>query len=80
MRPILPAALALTLLACPSAAEACPMCKAAAEADDRLPRAFFASILFMMAMPAALFTGFGIAFWRLSRQPRDWRAEEYAAE
>ena len=43
------------------------MCRAGAEADDRLPRAFFASIVFMMSMPALLATGFGVAFWRLSR-------------
>lgn len=49
-------------------ADACPMCKAAAESDDHLPRALQASILFMLAMPALVFTGFGVAFWRLSRQ------------
>ena len=63
------AALAVILVACPAAAEACPMCKAAAESDDRLPRAFFASILFMMGVPPALFCGFGLAFWRLSKRP-----------
>ena len=52
----------------PAVADACPMCKAAAEADDRLPRAFFASILFMLAMPALLSTGFAVAFWRLSKR------------
>ncbi|MFH5804147.1 hypothetical protein [Alienimonas sp. DA493] len=66
--PVVAAVLVALLLACPAAAEACPMCKAAAESDDRLPRAFFASILFMMGMPVALATGFGVAFWRLSRQ------------
>ncbi|MEX0716460.1 MAG: hypothetical protein WD066_07735 [Planctomycetaceae bacterium] len=49
-------------------AEACPMCKAANETDDRLPRAYMASILFMLAMPATLVTGFGFAFWRLSKK------------
>ncbi|NNJ26182.1 hypothetical protein [Alienimonas chondri] len=74
------AALFTALLICPEAAEACPMCKSAAEADDRLPRAFFASIMFMMGMPVALATGFGIAFWRLSKRPQDWRPEDYSAE
>ena len=67
------------LLACPAAAEACPMCKAAAEADDRLPRAFFASILFMMGVPAVLFCGFGLAFWRLSKVADGWEPEDLAA-
>jgi hypothetical protein len=49
------------------AAWACPMCKAAAEADPKLPTAFMASILFMMAMPFTLLTCFGVAFYRLSR-------------
>ena len=51
-----------------NAALACPMCKAAAEADDKLPRAFMASILFMLAVPFTLATGFGVAFYRLSQQ------------
>ena len=47
---------------------ACPMCKAAAESDPRLPNAFMASILFMLAMPFAIATSFGIAFYRLSKK------------
>lgn len=70
----------VALLALPTAAEACPMCKSAAEADDRLPQAFFASILFMLSMPVALATGFGVAFWRLSKRPQDWQPEDYSAE
>ena len=50
------------------AAWACPMCKAAAEADPRLPTAFMASILFMMAMPFTLLTCFGVGFYRLSKK------------
>ena len=70
MRTLLTAAAALAVLtALPAAAEACPMCKTAAEADDRLPRAFFASILFMMGVPFTLAAGFGVAFWRLSKRP-----------
>ncbi|MDQ3329854.1 MAG: hypothetical protein M3552_04265, partial [Planctomycetota bacterium] len=46
---------------------ACPMCKAAAEADPKLPTAFMASILFMMAMPFTLMICFGVAFYRLSK-------------
>ncbi|HEX6987787.1 MAG TPA: hypothetical protein VF170_20570 [Planctomycetaceae bacterium] len=47
---------------------ACPMCKAAAESDPRLPNAFLASILFMLGMPFALATCFGVAFYRLSKR------------
>ena len=78
MRTLSAAAVVLIALAlCPAAAEACPMCKSAAEADDRLPRAFFASIVFMLSVPLALATGFGVAFWRLSKrtdEPPNWDA------
>ncbi len=49
-------------------AQACPSCKAANETDARRPRAYMYSILFMLAMPATVFTGFGVSFYRLSRQ------------
>ena len=51
-----------------SSVSACPSCKAANELDDRKPRAYMYSILFMLAMPATVFTGFGISFYRLSRR------------
>ena len=52
-----------------SVASACPMCKSANESDDTnaLPRAYMYSILFMLSVPATLFTGFGIGFYRLSK-------------
>lgn len=53
----------------------CPMCKQAAENDPRLPQAFMLSILFMMSVPVALVTGFGVAFWRLSKQAEQLNAE-----
>jgi hypothetical protein len=59
------------LLICALAATpalACPMCKLANDSDSRLPMAYMYSIIFMMAMPATLLTGFSISFWRLSRQ------------
>lgn len=52
-------------------AEACPMCKAANESNDALPRAYMYSILFMLAVPATVLTGFGIGFYRLSKQQPD---------
>lgn len=49
-------------------ADACPMCRTANETDDNLPRAYMYSILFMLFMPAMIFTGFGVMFYRLSKQ------------
>jgi hypothetical protein len=73
----------------PSSVEACPMCKVANEdapatdADgftidpNARPRAYMISILFMLAMPASLLTGFGIAFYRMThRQPEPAPANE----
>jgi hypothetical protein len=51
-----------------SAASACPMCKEANDVDDRRPQAYMYSILFMLAMPATIFTGFGVSFYRLSKK------------
>jgi hypothetical protein len=54
--------------------QACPMCKAANEADqgdgeaNLKPRAYMYSILFMISMPATLLGAFGFTFWRLSRR------------
>ena len=60
-----------------SSVSACPMCKAANEnADDPRPRAYMYSILFMLAMPATIFTGFGIGFYRLSKQAEAAAAAE----
>ncbi len=53
-----------------SSVQACPNCKAANETDPLRPKAYMYSILFMIAMPATIFTGFSLTFWRLSRQAR----------
>lgn len=47
---------------------ACPSCKAANETDSRRPKAYMYSILFMLGMPATVFAGFGISFYRMSRR------------
>ena len=60
------------------AAWACPMCKEATETDSRLPQAYMFSILFMLAVPASIFTGFGIGFYRLSKQPPREEIDETA--
>jgi hypothetical protein len=64
---------------------ACPMCKVANEsqseketAENLKPKAYMYSILFMLAMPATLLTGFGIGFYRLSK--KNAAAEETPAE
>ena len=53
-----------------SAAVACPNCKAANETDSLKPKAYMYSILFMIGMPATIFTGFSLSFWRLARKAR----------
>ncbi len=50
-----------------ASADACPNCKAANETDSRRPRAYMYSILFMIGMPATIFTGFGLSFYRMTR-------------
>jgi hypothetical protein len=73
--------IAAGLLLCLTAAtpaSACPMCKLANESDARLPRAYMYSILFMLGMPATVFSGFSIGFWRLSRKAA--RLQREAAE
>ncbi|MGH7128024.1 MAG: hypothetical protein ACREIV_05615, partial [Planctomycetaceae bacterium] len=51
-----------------STAAACPMCKQANETDDRRPKAYMYSILFMISMPAMMVGGFGFTFYRLSKK------------
>ena len=51
-----------------TAVQACPGCKTANETESRRPRAYMMSILFMLGMPATIVTGFGFAFYRMSRQ------------
>lgn len=43
-----------------AAVQACPMCNQSIANEDSLPRAYMYSILFMLGMPATLFSGFGI--------------------
>ena len=65
--------ISMVLLACGlgpfcTTVQACPGCKAANETESRRPRAYMMSILFMLGMPATIVTGFGVAFYRMSRQ------------
>lgn len=43
-----------------ASAEACPMCNQSIANENALPRAYMYSILFMLGMPATVFTGFGV--------------------
>jgi LytS/YehU family sensor histidine kinase len=59
------------------------MCKLATESASRQPRAYMYSILFMMSMPMMLTSGFGIAFYRLSRKAarmQQEQAEDFTAD
>ena len=51
-----------------STASACPNCKMANETNDRRPKAYMYSILFMIGMPATIFTGFSLSFYRMTRR------------
>lgn len=62
-----------------SQATACPNCKAANETDDLKPKAYMYSILFMIGMPATIFTGFSVSFWRMSRKAQQQALAEAAA-
>ncbi|MEZ6129712.1 MAG: hypothetical protein R3C59_13600 [Planctomycetaceae bacterium] len=74
------AACVLTLVLSASPAQACPNCKLANETSKDLPRAYMYSILFMIGMPATIFTGFGISFYRLTRTAQRAAADSSAAE
>ncbi len=51
-----------------STASACPLCAQANETEENRPKAYMYSILFMMSMPAVIFTGFGIGLYRLHKK------------
>ena len=49
-------------------ASACPMCKAAVEEDDRQPRAYMYSILFMLGVPGTMGVGMTVGLVVLGRR------------
>ena len=59
---------------------ACPGCRTANETDSRRPTAYMYSILFMLGMPATVFSCFGIAFYRMSRREMLAQQEMLASE
>lgn len=50
-----------------SQALGCPMCKAAVEEKDRRPQAYMYSILFMLAVPATIFSGLGFGLYKINQ-------------
>lgn len=48
----------------PGAAQACPMCSETIAGETHLPRAYMYSILFMMSMPAIVFSGICVCIYR----------------
>jgi len=66
-------------------AEACPMCKLANEEGtdtqanataNARPKAYMYSILFMLSMPATLFSAFGLSFYRMHKRQEAMLAVE----
>jgi hypothetical protein len=51
-----------------AAAQACPLCSQSIAEEDALPHAYMYSILFMLAMPAVVFTGIGSAIYMQCRK------------
>ncbi len=63
--------LAMSLLILHGAAQACPTCKDGLAHDgSNMAQGYAMSILFMMTMPFAIFTGLGIYFYLLVRRAR----------
>lgn len=62
------ATLAIALFLVSGSAVACPNCKLGNETESGRPRAYMYSILFMIGMPATIFTGFGISFYRMVKK------------
>jgi hypothetical protein len=55
------------LIAGSGVAQACPSCKDGNATDKHLPRAYQASILFMLTVPAMMVTGLGVGLHRLNK-------------
>lgn len=58
----------LAIVVLPSLAWACPMCSQNLNEEQHLPRAFLASILFMLAVPPTVLGGITFAIWRAQRK------------
>jgi hypothetical protein len=52
-----------------AAAQACPLCSQSIAEEDSLPHAYMYSILFMLAMPAVVFTGIGSVIYMQCHKP-----------
>ena len=63
-----------------SEAMACPNCKFANESESNRPKAYMYSILFMIGMPATIFTGFGVSFYRMTKKAELEALEQMKAD
>lgn len=63
-----------------SEAMACPNCKFANESESNRPKAYMYSILFMIGMPATIFTGFGVSLYRMTKKAELEALEQMKAE
>ena len=59
---------AFAIVMLPSLAWACPMCSQTLNEEQHLPKAFLASILFMLAVPPTVLGGIAFAIWRAKRK------------
>lgn len=64
-----------TALSIPQAASACPMCKTANEQDEKRPKAYMYSILFMLAMPAIIFGSFGYGLYVMNKKETEYEQQ-----
>jgi hypothetical protein len=69
----------ILLLGFSAVAQACPMCSETIAGQDALPRAYMFSILFMLAMPATVFSGFGLTIYLKIRNHAAQQQAELAA-
>jgi hypothetical protein len=68
MNRFLTAAILVLVLVLTASASACPMCSAVLDSEKVLPKAFFVSIMFMLAMPPTVLAVIGFAIWRAHRR------------
>ena len=73
-------AVALLVLLPSGSASACPMCAETAASDPLLPQAYMTSILFMLAVPFAMFGLFGLWIGRSIRRQDAARWASYVAQ
>ena len=69
-----------TTLGVTQPASACPMCKTANEQDEKRPKAYMYSILFMLAMPAIIFGSFGYGLYVMNQREEEYEQQFLAGQ